>query len=155
MSKLAICHYALNEFGSAHARLEEALEVASTQTLEDRVQVAEILNNLGCLAYMCGQPLAANAFFRDSLDVHFRNLGESLYAPTPALGQSISLNISISRANIGFVGLVTKDSQLSITALENALMVSVILVSSLLNLEMSNFCLIFITGTTNIATWSE
>jgi tetratricopeptide (TPR) repeat protein len=127
LSKLAICHYALNEFGEAHARLEEALDYAgrTCQTLEDHVQVAEILNNLGCLAYMCGQPVAANAFFRDSLDVQFRNLSVSLYAPETTMGQSISLNISISRANAGFVGLVTKELPLAITALENALMVSI------------------------------
>jgi tetratricopeptide (TPR) repeat protein len=126
LSKLAICHYALNEFGEAHSRLEEALDYAgrSCQTLDDYVQVAEILNNLGCLAYMCGQPVAANAFFRDSLDVQFRNLSVSLYEPATTMGQSISLSISISRANVGFVGLVTKELPLAITALENALMVS-------------------------------
>jgi tetratricopeptide (TPR) repeat protein len=124
--KLAICHYALNEFGEAHARLEEALVFARTNcaSLEDGLQMAEILNNLGCLAYMCGQPVAATSFYRESLDVQFGALSASLYGSTAFVGQSISLNISITRANIGFVKLVTKDLPVAVTALENALMVS-------------------------------
>jgi hypothetical protein len=84
--------------------------------------MAEILNNLGCLAYMCGQPTAANSFFRHSMDVQFGSLTDSLYGGNSTLGQSISMNISITRANIGFVKLVTKDLPVAITALENALM---------------------------------
>lgn len=124
MVKLAVCRYALNEFAAAHEALEDALFHArrSCTTLEDRIQMAEILNNLGCLAYMCGQPTAANSFYRDSMDVQFGALSDSLYAGGPTLGQSISLNISITRANIGFIKLVTKDLSASITALENALM---------------------------------
>lgn len=122
--KVAICRYALNEFAEAHARLEEALFYAkkSCISLEGRVQMAEILNNLGCLAYMCGQPAAAISFFRDSMDVQFGALSVSLYGGNATLGQSISLNISITRANIGLVKLVTKDLPVAITALENALM---------------------------------
>jgi hypothetical protein len=86
------------------------------------MMVAEILNNLGCLAYMCGQPVAANSFYRDSMDVQFGVLSDSLYAGNAIWGRSISLNISITRANIGFVKLVTKELQVAITALENALM---------------------------------
>jgi tetratricopeptide (TPR) repeat protein len=126
LAKLAICHYALNEFAEAHARLEEALVFArqNCAELEDRIQIAEILNNLGCLAYMCGQPIAAQAFYSDSLGIQFNTLSESLYESTAFIGQSISLNISITRANIGFVKLVTKDLPVAIAALENALMVS-------------------------------
>mmetsp|Transcript_45045 Transcript_45045/g.109505 ORF Transcript_45045/g.109505 Transcript_45045/m.109505 type:complete len:1183 (+) Transcript_45045:24-3572(+) len=122
--KLAVCRYALNEFAAAHQAFEEALFHArrTSESLEDRIQVAEILNNLGCLAYMCGNPAAANAFYRDAMDVQFRALSDSLYTGSPILGQSISLNISITRANIGFIKLVTKDLSVSITALENALM---------------------------------
>lgn len=122
--KLAVCRYALNEFAEAHARLEEALFYArkSCISIEDRVQMAEILNNLGCLAYMCGQPTAANSFYRDSMDVQFGALSDSLYGGNATLGQSISLNISITRANIGFIKLVTKDLPVAVTALENALM---------------------------------
>ena len=123
--KLATCHYALNEFAEAHAKFEQALIFArrSARSLEDRVQMAEILNNLGCLAYMCGQPGAANGFFRESLDVQFSVLSHSLYIDTALVAQSITLSISITRANIGFVKLVTKDLPVAITALENALMV--------------------------------
>jgi hypothetical protein len=87
------------------------------------MQMAEILNNLGCLAYMCGQPAAANIFFRESMDVQFNLMGQSLYLCSAAVGQSISLNLSITRANIGFVKLVTGENPVAVTALENALMV--------------------------------
>ena len=119
-----MCRYALNEFAAAHQAFEEALFHArrTSETLEDRIQVAEILNNLGCLAYMCGNPVAALGFYRDAMDVQFRALSDSLYTGSPILGQSISLNISITRANIGFIKLVTKDLSVAITALENALM---------------------------------
>ncbi len=125
MVKFATCMYALNEFADAHAKLEQALVFArkNSQDLGDRMQMAEILNNLGCLAYMCGQPVAANSFFRQSLDVQFAVLSHSLYLSSAAVGQSISLNISILRANIGFVKLVTKEIPMAVSALENALMV--------------------------------
>ena len=118
--------YALNEFAEAHAKLEQALVYARSfaKDLGDRMQMAEILNNLGCLAYMCGQPGAANTFYRESLDVQFGVLSHSLYLSSAAVGQSISLNISITRANIGFVKLVTSELPMAVTALENALMVS-------------------------------
>mmetsp|Transcript_27615 Transcript_27615/g.59467 ORF Transcript_27615/g.59467 Transcript_27615/m.59467 type:complete len:500 (-) Transcript_27615:106-1605(-) len=126
--RVAICRYALNEFAEAHAGLEEALMCAkkirihSKATLEDRLQMAEILNNLGCLAYMSGQPTAASSYYRESMDIQFAALSDSLYLGNAISGQSISLNISIARANIGFIKLVTKDLPIAITALENALM---------------------------------
>lgn len=123
--KLAICRYARNEFADAHARLEEALDKCSSTshtTLEDRLLMAEILNNLGCLAYMSGQPASASSYYRDSMDLQFGALSDSLYIGNSATGRSISLNISISRGNIGFLKLVTKELSVGITALENTLM---------------------------------
>jgi tetratricopeptide (TPR) repeat protein len=124
--KLAICLYALDDFAGAHARLEEALHFArdSASTLDDRMQIAEILNNLGCLSYMCGQPLEAKQLFKESLDMQFIVMSQSLYEGSSQTVHSVSLNISIARANIGFVKLVTKDLPFAITALEAALMVS-------------------------------
>eukprot|EP00536_Pseudo-nitzschia_multiseries_P013431 jgi/Psemu1/211656/e_gw1.575.13.1 len=84
--------------------------------------MAEILNNLGCLAYMSGQLAAASSYYRDSMDIQFGALSDSLYLGNAISGQSISLNISIARANIGFLKLVTKELPVAITALENALM---------------------------------
>jgi tetratricopeptide (TPR) repeat protein len=106
--------------------LEEALGYARKKSpvLDDHIQIAEILNNLGCLSYMCGQPLAAKSYFKESLDIQFIALSESLYGESLFLGHSVSLNISITRANIGFIKLVTKDFRVAITALEAALMVS-------------------------------
>lgn len=132
MVKLATCLYALNEFAEAHAKLEQALVYArsNSRDLEDRMQMAEILNNLGCLAYMCGQPSAAKTFFRESLDVQFGVLSQSLYLSSSSIGHSISLNISITRANIGFVKLVTREIQVAVTAFENALMVRELILGS-------------------------
>ena len=123
--KLAICLYALDNFGEARARLEEALDYAkrSAPTIEDRIQIAEILNNLGCLSYMSGEPIEAKALFKESLDVQFTVMSESLYSGPTHSVHSVSLNISITRANIGFLKLVTKDLPVAITALEAALMV--------------------------------
>lgn len=132
--RLAVCRYALNEFAEAHAGLEEALACAKRRrstTLEGRLQVAEILNNLGCLAYMSGQPTTAATYYRDSMDIQFGALSDSLYLGNATSGQSISLNISIARANIGFIKLVTKDLPVAITALENALMEQQILLKGL------------------------
>jgi hypothetical protein len=114
----------LNQHPEAHRQFEEALywSKKSCSSLEDQVQMSEILNNLGCLAYMCGQPESAKKFFVDSMDVQFDALSESLYYRSPVMSQSISLNISIVRANIGFIKMVTKALPVAITALENALM---------------------------------
>jgi len=116
----------VNEFSEAHAKFEEALEYSrqDAKRIEDRMQMAETLNNLGCLAYMCGQPTAASSFFRESMDVQFNLMGQSLYLCSADVGQSISLNLSITRANIGFIKLVTNELPSAVTALENALMVS-------------------------------
>lgn len=117
----------MNQFSDAHKQYEEALACAkkSCSTLDDRVQIAEILNNLGYLAYMSGQPEEANNYFVHCMDVQVQALSESLYESSQIMSQSISLNVSIVRANIGFVKMVTKALPSSITALENALMVSI------------------------------
>ena len=142
--KLATCHYAVNEFAEAHAKFEIALEYARNDSkgITDRMQMAEILNNLGCLAYMCGQPSAASAFYRESMDVQFNLMGQSLYLCSADVGQSISLNLSITRANIGFIKLVTNALPVAVTALENALMVSryLELSSSLQSVLLANHC---------------
>ena len=82
------------------------------------------MNNLGCLAYICGQPSTAVKYFRDSMDVQFGLMEKALYLCSAAVGRSISLNLSVTRGNIGFVKLVTNEESIAVTALENALMVS-------------------------------
>jgi hypothetical protein len=132
--RLTVCRYALNEFAEAHAGLEEALACAKMRqsaTLEGRLQVAEIMNNLGCLAYMSGQPTTASTYYRDSMDIQFGALSDSLYLGNATSGRSISLNISIARANIGFIKLVTNDLSVASTALENALMEQQILLKGI------------------------
>ena len=80
---------------------------------------------------MSGQPTTASSYYRDSIDIQFGALSDSLYLGNATSGQSISLNISIARANIGFIKLVTKDLSVATTALENALMEQQILLEGM------------------------
>lgn len=89
------------------------------------MQIAEILNNLGYLAYMSEQPEEAQNYFEHCMDVQVQALSDSLYESSQITSQLISLNVSIVRSNIGFVKMVTKALPSSITALENALIVSI------------------------------
>ena len=118
-------------------------------SLDDQVQMGEILNNLGCLAYMSGQPEAAHSYFRECMDVQFRALSDSLYERSAVIGQSISLNISIVKANIGFIRMVTKDLHVAVTAFENALMVSIYFSISHARIYRSWLNFIVSTGATN------
>ena len=90
----------------------------------DYCQLGEILNNLGCLSYMCGQPSKAMKLFREALDVQLAVLNSTLYGGSKYSAHSATLNISITRGNIGFLALVLKDVSSGIVALESALRVS-------------------------------
>ena len=79
---MATCQFALESFSEAHASLETALELArahGTTTIADYRQLAEILNNLGCLSYMSGQPEGAMRF-EESLEAQSLAAKNSLYA---------------------------------------------------------------------------
>lgn len=124
--KKATCHYALNQLDRSNKLFEEALPRTkrATMNLEDRLELAEILNNLGYLAFTKGQLAVAQNYFVDCMDVQVEALSESLYESSQVTSQSLSLNVSIVRANLGYVKMVSKALPSSITALENALMVS-------------------------------
>lgn len=116
----------MDNFADAHTNLELALALAGSKakTSRDYCQLGEILNNLGCLSYMCGQPTKAMRLFRESLDVQLAVLNSSLYGGADHATHSATLNASITRGNIGFLALVLKDVPNGIHALESALRVS-------------------------------
>lgn len=124
--RMAICRFAVEDFASAHTGLEEALSLTrgNIKTLADHRQLAEILNNLGCLMYMCGQTENAMKHLEEALDIQSFVAGQSLYAGSKFACHNISLNQSISKANIGLITLVTKDVSMSLEAFEAAIRVS-------------------------------
>jgi hypothetical protein len=79
---------------------------------------------------MCGDRDASLNHFKESLQVQHAMLSHSLYGGSNVMGHGITLNISVTRANIGFVKLVSKDLPAAMIAFESALMVSA---SKLLN----------------------
>ena len=123
--RLATCRFATDNFADAHTNLEMALALAGSKarTTNDYCQLGEILNNLGCLSYMCGQPTKAMKLFRESLDVQLAVLNSTLYGGSKYSAHSATLGISITRGNIGFLALVLKDVSSGILALESALRV--------------------------------
>lgn len=145
--KCAVCQFALDDYARAQSLLEEALAVAITskKTLADYSQVAEILNNLGCLAYMCGESGAASGLFQQSLDVQAELQSQALYTSSAKLAsQSASLNIAITRANIGYLKLAVNEAWTAIKAFEASLIVSdsyksAVLVSNLASNKSSHF----------------
>jgi Tfp pilus assembly protein PilF len=81
---MATCQFALEDFPRAHSNLEEALSLSgyNTETVSDYRQLAEILNNLGCLSYMGGKPDKAKALFKESLQAQAIAADDSLYTGT-------------------------------------------------------------------------
>jgi hypothetical protein len=93
--------------------------------LSDHRQVAEILNNLGCLSYMGGEIERAMLFFKESLKVQTTASDHSMYIGSKFSCHSASLNLSITRANIGFLSLTYfRDANESVTIFESAVKVS-------------------------------
>jgi len=123
---MSICRYAIGDFASAHAGFEDALKFArnNKQSLADHRQLAELLNNVACLSYMCGQNGRAMELFEEALDEHSFVADKSLYVGSRFSGHTASLNVSVTKANIGIIALVTQDLSTSIAALETALKVS-------------------------------
>jgi tetratricopeptide (TPR) repeat protein len=81
---MATCQFALEDFSRAHSNLEEALSLSghNTENVLDYRQLAEILNNLGCLSYMGGKPDKAKILFQESLQAQAIARDDSLYTGT-------------------------------------------------------------------------
>lgn len=121
--RIALCRFALGQFSKAHAALELCLTAAKGQikAFMDFAQIAEIMNNLGCLAFMGGDPKAAMEMFVETLKVQQSVMSNSLYSGSLLAGHSTHISISIVRANIAFLRLCGKDYAGAIVFFERAL----------------------------------
>ena len=122
LNRTAIAKYASNDISRARVVLEEALELArkTISSLSDHHQLAEILNNLGCLAYQTGHSEQAMAYFHDSLQIQELATGHSLYIGSKFAFQVGTLNMSVIRANIGFLHLASEDTSQCISLFDAA-----------------------------------
>jgi tetratricopeptide (TPR) repeat protein len=124
LSKIAVCFYAKNDFEEAHKRLEEVLELSKNHLagLTDFMQIAEILNNLGVLSFMCGQSEAAMTMFKECSEIQNAVLKQSLYGGPRLGGHATSLAISVTRGNVGYIRMLTKNAGAAIVEFESSLM---------------------------------
>lgn len=93
-------------------------------SLDDYRQLAEILNNLGCLSYIGGKVDRASMYFNESLSAHAKVTSKSMYLGSRFSSHTAILNASITKANLGFLQLVTQNPSGSVGILEDALRVS-------------------------------
>jgi tetratricopeptide (TPR) repeat protein len=102
-----MCHFALEDYTMAYSELEVALSLArdDIHTLSDHRQVAEILNNLGCLSYMGGEIERAMLFFRQAMNVLTTTVDFALYTDSKFASHSSILALSITKSNIAFLSL--------------------------------------------------
>lgn len=121
--KIALCNCALGNFSKAHSDLEQCLESSKghCKTITDFIQISEILNNLGCLSFMGGDSETAMQMFVESLNVQHAVLSHSLYSGSLLAGHSTNLSMSITRANVAFLKMCSKDYVGAILAFESAL----------------------------------
>jgi tetratricopeptide (TPR) repeat protein len=107
LARTALCRFALEDYSTAYADLELALSLSrdGLQSLSDYHQVAEILNTLGCLAYMGGEIDRAMSFFRQSTKVLTKAEGLALYSDGKFDSYSTMLALSIAKSNIAFLSL--------------------------------------------------
>mmetsp|Transcript_11897 Transcript_11897/g.17031 ORF Transcript_11897/g.17031 Transcript_11897/m.17031 type:complete len:382 (-) Transcript_11897:332-1477(-) len=122
--KTALCYYAIEDFGKAHTLLESALALgeSSCQQIEDLMQIAEVLNNLGCLSFMCGEPVEANRLFQRSLELQHSVLSDSIYGGSEMASPSTTLCYSVTRGNSAFLKMCSRDNHAAIVSFEAALM---------------------------------
>jgi hypothetical protein len=124
---MAMCLFALEDFPNAHSSLEQAARLSkdNCSSLADHCQFGEVLNNLGCLCFMCGEMEAAAQLFRESNEYLSVIAEKSLYTGSKYSCHAVSLNLSITKANIGLLALGTSSVSNSVKELESAVKVSV------------------------------
>ena len=118
----AVCQFARENFEAAGRDLQNALTLArgNLETLPDRRLCAEILNNLACISYMCNFHTKPTALLRESLEMQLSVSDDSLYCGSKFSCHSSALNISVTKANIGFLALVSRDTPKAIPLLQSA-----------------------------------
>ena len=123
-----MCRFALEDYSTAYPELEHALSLSRDEiyTLSDHRQIAEILNNLGCLSYMGGEIERAMLYFRESIKVQTIASEHSMYVGSKFSCHAASLNMSITTANIGFLSMTFyRDAAESVAIFESAVKVSI------------------------------
>ncbi|GKZ00505.1 hypothetical protein MPSEU_001002900 [Mayamaea pseudoterrestris] len=123
LTRTALARHALDDVQGSIATLEEALPLAKANTslLSDHHMLAEILNNLGCLSFLTGNADCALQYFNDSLQIQKQAADHSLYVGSKLSYHQEMFNMSITRANIGFLHLVVKDASKCIAMFESAI----------------------------------
>lgn len=125
-----MCRFAMEDYTEAYSDLHDALSLSRkiTKSLSDYRQLAEILNNLGCLSYMGGELEKAMVFLREANKIQTIASDNSLYIGSKFSSQSVALNTSVTNGNIGFISLLLQEVTESVTILETAMRVSLVIV---------------------------
>ncbi|KAL7575794.1 hypothetical protein ACA910_003122 [Epithemia clementina (nom. ined.)] len=118
--KAATCQIALGRHNEAVKMLEECLILLKEggRSISDQRQVAEIYNNLACLYYSMGNHEKASSYFLESFEAQTVALEHSLYAGARFSCHSATLNLAVTRSNIGFLALVSRNHEVAIECLE-------------------------------------
>lgn len=113
---------AMDDLVEAAKSYEECWGLAqrSAKSISDQRQMAEILNNLACLAYLAGRPEKSLELFKESWKAQSVALDHSLYAGARFSCHSSTLNISVTRGNIGFLAILGRDIPAALEAFEYA-----------------------------------
>ena len=121
--KQATCLIAIGKQNEAVIMLEECLELSKdgARSISDQRQVAEIYNNLGCLYYAFGHIDKSGSFFVESFEAQQIALDHSLYAGARFSCHSASLNLAVTKANMGFLALSSRHYDVAIEALQYAM----------------------------------
>jgi hypothetical protein len=69
----------------------------SAKSISDQRQIAELLNNLACLAFLAGRPEKALGLLKESWNSQNIARDHSLYAGARFSGHSATVNMSVTR----------------------------------------------------------
>jgi tetratricopeptide (TPR) repeat protein len=122
LARKAVCNCALQNLDDANRDLEFAVShlQGNLRTMSDYRQLAECLNNIGCLSYRNGNIELAEAQFTEALECQAIVAQNSLYAGSKYSSHAASINVSVTEGNLGFLGLSKKDYDASVTLFEFA-----------------------------------
>ena len=136
-----MCHYALKDFWKARTMLVGALELCKDkqQSVSDYMQLAEILNNLGCLSFLLNHPIAAKKMIKESVQVQLAIQTHMVYIGNKQSRYSACLNMSVTQANIGYLKLSTRDYSAAVSTFQATLLVSSCIIFRLLYLAEDDY----------------
>ena len=123
LAKTALCRMAVEDFEAAKKDFENILALAqsSLSGLSYHRLCAEALNNLGVIWHLSGKTEKAIKLFHEAIKTHIVVNESSLYTGTKFSGHTASLNQSVSKANVGYIALLSKRIPASIQSFEFSL----------------------------------